>query len=148
MADDEVVKNLLGGIPTGEEIRDPREGEHPNATVGGVDTAEQGNGWVVKVTYNGLVDTDGRQFEYTERYNIPTSNSEDWVHRMFLAICHDLQIVPRSFKSRILADTEADREVVKGAFSKSIGNSVPLRITMDSKSGYLRSRVLRVKKAA
>lgn len=145
----EVEQNLLGSIPTGEKVVDPREGDHPNATLTMAELLDQGNGAALRLTYSGLVDTTGREFMHQERVTIPTSTSEDFIHRIFLALCHDLGIVPRGQKNRILADTEGDQQVVLQAFTSVCGNTVPLRIAADDKTGYMRSRIIRsAKKAA
>ena len=142
---EDVQANLLGSIPTGEEIRDPKEGDHPNARLADVDIVEQSNGHSLQLIYTDLVATDGRPFDQKERVSLPTSNSEDFIHRIFLALCHDLEIVPRTFKSRVFVDTEDDRERVRAAFATKLGNTIPLRIQSD-KQGYLRSRIIRFKK--
>lgn len=144
----EVEQNLLGSIPTGEKVVDPREGDHPTATLTMAELLDQGNGAALRLTYSGLYDTTGREFQHQERVTIPTSTSEDFIHRIFLAMCHDLGIVPRANKNRILADTEGDQQTVLGAFNAVCGHVVPLRIAADNKTGYMRSRVIRAKKSA
>lgn len=140
----EVVENLLSSIPVGEVLVDPKEGDH-EARLGAVELVEQGNGHSVKVTWMDMTDSNGRPFEHQDRITVPTSNSEDFIHRMFLSACHDLQVVPLSFRSKIYADTEADRDRIVEAFTSKIGSRYPLTIKAD-KNGYMRSRISRKKK--
>ncbi len=62
-------------------------------------------------------------------------------------LCHSTGVVPRGDKKRILVETEADRETVLNAFKQVAGVNVPIKLVMD-KSGYLRSRAIKTKKAA
>ena len=142
----EVADNLLSSIPTGEILIDPKEGEHESARLGAVELVEQNGGHSVKLTWMDLIDSNGRPFEHQERITVPTSNSQDFIHRMFLAACHDFEVVPRSVRSRILADTEHDRDEIVSAFSSKIGTVYPISIKSDNK-GYLRSRITRKKKS-
>ena len=141
----EVAENLLGSIPTGEILIDPKEGDH-DARLGAVELVEQGNGHSVKLTWMDMTDSNGRPFEHQERITVPTSGSQDFIHRMFLAACHDFEVVPRNARSRILADTETDRDAIVQAFSSKIGTVYPISIKSDNK-GYLRSRISRKKKS-
>ena len=141
----EVVDNLLSSIPTGEAIKDPREGDHIGAKLTNPELVEQSNGHSLKITWGDLTDSNGRGFEYQERYTIPTSQSDEFIHRLFLSVCHEAGVLPRESKSRILADTEADRNTILQAFQQRIGETVDLRLTQDAKSGYMRSRFLRKK---
>ena len=146
MQSESVVENLLESIPTGEAIKDPREGDYTDVLITNPELIEQGNGFALRLTYSGLADHDGRSFEYQERYTIPTSASEDFIHRIWLGLCHEAGVLPRENKSRILADSEKDRETVLHAFQQVVGNIVSLRLTQDPKSGYMRSRFIRGKK--
>jgi hypothetical protein len=141
-------ENLLGSIPTGEEIHDPREGDHQEARLTYVEVIEQSNGHALKLTYNNMVDSEGRSFEYQERYTIPTSTSEQFIQGMFLNLCHELGIIPRTQKRCPLFDDVGHRSTLEGVFNSKIGSTVPLRLKIDDKSGYMRSRILRPKKAA
>jgi hypothetical protein len=147
MSDESVVENLLGSIPQGGEVKDPREGDHYDAKFSDVELAEQTNGHVVKLTFEGLRDVDGREFTYQERVTIPTSNSELFIQRIFLAIAHDLGVLPRTQKNAFYADTDEHRAVVLAAFEAVKGTSAPLNIRTDGK-GFLRGRIIRSKKAA
>lgn len=140
----EVVENLLSSVPTGEVLVDPKEGDYPEARLGAVELVEQGNGYSVKLTWMDLVDQQGRPFEHQDRVTIPTSDSEDFIHRMFLAACHDFEVVPRSFRSKLHADTEADRERIVEAFTSKVGGTYPIALKSD-KNGYMRSRITRKK---
>ncbi len=142
---DEVTQNLLGSIPTGAEIHDPREGEHPNAQLFAAEIVEQSNGPALKLTYNNMVDSEGRDFQHQERYTIPTSASEQFIQGMFLDLVRNLGVVPRAQKKCPLFDTDADRTTLVDVLQTVIGVNVPLRLKMDDKSGYLRGRILRQK---
>lgn len=140
----EVVENLLDSIPVGAVLIDPKEGSYPDARLGAVELVEQGNGYSVKLTWMDLVDSNGRPFEQQDRITIPTSDSEDFIHRMFLAACHDLEVVPRSFRSKLHADTEADRDRIVEAFTSKVGNQYSIMLKSD-KNGYMRTRITRKK---
>lgn len=140
----EVVENLLSSIPTGEVIKDPREGDHLDAQLKFVELVDQANGKALKLTYGNLTDTNGREFEHQERLSIPKSDSHEAVQRIFLSACHSLEVVPRSFRKTILADTDVDQENVFSAFTSKIGQPVALRLRPDT-SGYMKSTILRRK---
>jgi len=140
----EVVENLLGSIPTGEIIKDPREGDHGDANIKAVELVEQSNGKALKITYGNLSDTNGRDFEHQERLTIPNSSSHEAVQRIFLAACHNLEIVPRSMRKTILADTDQDCETIHQAFASKVGITLNIRLRPD-KDGYLKSSFLRRK---
>lgn len=141
----EVQENLLSSIPTGEALIDPKEGDYPDARLGAVELVEQGSGYSLKMTWMDMVDSTSRPFEQQDRITIPTSDSPDFIHRMFLAACHDFEIVPRSFRSRILADTSEDRDRVLEAFATKVGSQYAIGIKAD-KNGYLRVRIARKRK--
>ena len=142
----EVVENLLAGIPTGDVIKDPREGDHLDATLKFVELVDQSNGKALKLTYGNLTDANGREFEHQERLTIPKTDSHEAVQRIFLSACHSLEVVPRNFRSTILADTDTDQERVFDAFSSKIGQQVALRLRPDT-SGYMKSSILRRKQS-
>lgn len=139
---EQTVENLLGSIPTGEEIKDPREGDH-EATLTQPELVPFGTGHAVKVVYTNLTDADGRSFDFQVRYGLPTSESEPWQHARFLEVAQSLGIVPRSHRNAINVDSDADRATVLAAFEKIAGSSFPLRITPNKKTGYMEGRVLR-----
>jgi hypothetical protein len=141
----EVVENLLSSIPTGAEIHDPREGDHNEARLMFVEVIDQSNGPALKLTYNNMVDGEGRDFEYQERYTIPTSISEQFIQGMFLNVLHEVGIVPRISKRCPLFDAEADRATLVEVFNTKVGATIPLRLKIDDKTGYMRSRILRAK---
>jgi hypothetical protein len=138
----EVLPNLLGSIPTGDIIKDPREGDHPEASLKHVELVDQANGKALKLTYGGMTDINGREFEHQERLTIPNTNSHEAVQRIFLSACHSLEIVPRSFRNTILADTDQDQQQIHDAFLSKVGTPISLRLRPDS-SGYLKATILR-----
>jgi len=137
-------ENLLASIPSGDVIKDPREGDHPSAKLKFVELVDQTNGKALKLTYGGLTDTNGRDFEHQERVIIPNSNSHEAVQRIFLSLCHSLEVVPRSFRKTILADTDVDQENVFSAFNSKRDIEVSLRLRPDS-NGFMKSTILRRK---
>lgn len=145
---DEQVENLLANLPSAGEVRDPREGEHVDARVQDVElTGPFSNGdYGIQVTFVGLVDTEGREFSHKAKYTIPTSNSQDFIRRIFLGATHDLCIVPRNSKSGIVADDDASRAAVLAAFQTIVGAKFPLKLSAD-RQGYMRERYLRQKAA-
>lgn len=144
----DVTENLLSSIPVGDKVIDPREGIHENATLRAVELVSGDDWYSLKLTFGNLTDANGKEFEHQERITIPNSNSEDFIQRLFLSACHDFEIVPRSFRQRILSDTDDNRQTIVTAFESKIGGNYPLKITINNKTGYPQSRVLRPKKVA
>lgn len=138
----DVQENLLAGIPTAGELKDPREGDYPEASLSSPEIVEQSNGHAIKLTWSGLTDAQGRGFDFTERYTIPTSTSEDFIHRLFLGLVHALGMKPVSDREKIVADDDESRGMLLNAFEKSTGRIVSLRLSQDNK-GYLRSKFLK-----
>ena len=148
MPDQEIVENLLGGIPTGDEIKDSREGDHAEATLTNPELVPFGSGHAIQVTWTNLQDVDGRSFEYKERYGLPTSSSEPWQHSRFLEVVQSLGLVPRNVRKAINVDTDQDRELVLEGFKKIAGSIHPIKISSNKKTGYLQSRVSKPRRAA
>lgn len=145
MSDEGVVNGLLGSIPRGEEIRDPREGFHSDVVIGESELVQNSTGsWAIVTNYNSMTDVNGRMFELKERYNIPASDSDDVVKRIFLDVLHSLGIVDRSDRRSVHAETDEQREGVAAAFQSVQGNNVNLKIAAD-KSGYVHGRIVRGK---
>ena len=140
---DEVVEGLLGSIPRGEELIDPREGTHQNARLAAVELVEQSNGSALKVTFNGLEDAEGTSFEHQERITIATHNSDDFIKRLFLAALHDYGLVPRNQRQAVYAETDEHRAELLAAFQSKVGTNYPLRLK--ESNGYLRGRLIRQK---
>lgn len=137
---EQTVENLLGSIPTGDEIHDAREGDH----IGKIIMPELvpfGDGQAVKVAFTGMTDADGRGFDKEIRIGLPTSSSEPWQHARFLKAVQNLGIVPRSQRNAINVDTDADRESVLNAFKQIEGREYNLTIYPNKKTGYLELRV-------
>jgi hypothetical protein len=141
----DIVENLLGSIPVGDEIKDSREGDHQSATLTNPELVPFGEGHAVQVTFVNLTDSDGRDFQYKERYGLPTSQSEPWQHGRFLDTVQSLGLVPKNQRNAINVDTDQDRETVLAAFKSIAGSTVPIKLTTNKKTGYLQSRVLRKK---
>jgi hypothetical protein len=141
MPETNIVENLLGSIPTGEEIKDSREGDHSEATLTNSELVPFGTGHAVQVTWTNLQDVDGRAFEYKERYGLPTSQSEPWQHGRFLDVVQSLGLVPKSSRNAINVDSDDDRAAVLTAFKKVEGSTYPLKISTNKKTGYLQSRI-------
>lgn len=142
----DIVENLLGSIPTGNEIVDSREGDHSEATLTNPELVPFGTGYAVQVTWTNLQDVDGRAFEYKERYGLPTSQSEPWQHGRFLDTVQSLGLVPKASRNALNVDSDDDRANVVAAFKKVEGNVFPLKITTNKKTGYLQSRIVRGKR--
>jgi len=141
MPEQDIVENLLGSIPTGEEIKDSREGDHSEATLSNPELVPFGAGHAIQVTWTNLQDIDGRAFEYKERYGLPTAQAEPWQHARFLDVVQSLGLVPRNQRNAINVDTDADRDAVLVAFKKIEGSVHPIKISTNKKTGYLQSRI-------
>jgi hypothetical protein len=144
----DIVENLLGSIPTGEEIKDSREGDHADATLTLPELVPFGSGHAIQVTWTNLQDSDGRAFEYKERYGLPTSSSEPWQHSRFLDVVQSLGLVPKNKRNAINVDTEADQNAVLTAFKTIEGTVHPIKISTNKKTGYLQSRIPKPRRAA
>ena len=146
MPEVDIVENLLGSIPTGDEIKDSREGDHSEATLMNPELIPFGTGHAIQVTWANLSDVDGRGFEYRERYGLPTSASEPWQHGRFLDVVQSLGLVPKASRNALNVDSDTDRENVLAAFKKVAGSAFPIKITTNKKTGYLQSRVVKGKR--
>ena len=141
--DTDVASNLLGSIPRGEEIHDPRAGDHLDAKLAGVELVQNSTGsWAIKAVWSGIEDTDGNSFEHQERFNIPTRDSDPVVARIFLGTLHSLELVPTSDKQAVYAETDDHREQLVEAFKTKVGASYPIRLR-ESNDGFLRLRFLK-----
>lgn len=143
---DEVLNGLLDGAGVGDsELRDPREGEY-EAVVDRVALTENGPNAKIRhaliVTYGDMIDANGRTFPVDDRINIPTSDADDTIKRMFLQSLHSLKLVPYSDKRPYFADSEEQRDVFLKAFQSLEGTRVPIRIVLDNE-GWLRVRIRR-----
>ena len=147
MPEVDIVENLLGSIPTGEEIKDSREGDHSEATLTNSELVPFGTAHAIQVTWTNLQDVDGRAFEYKERYPLPTSQSEPWQHARFLDVVQSLGLVPKASRNAINVDTENDRAAVLAAFKKIEGSVHPIKISTNKKTGYLQSRIPKTRRA-
>jgi len=148
MPDTQIVENLLGSIPTGEEIKDSREGDHSEATLTNPELIPFGNGHAIQVVWTNLQDVDGRSFEYKERYGLPTSQSEPWQHGRFLNVVQSLGLVPKASRNAINVDSDNDRAAVLAAFQKIEGSVHLIKISMNKKTGFLQSGIPKQRKAA
>jgi hypothetical protein len=137
---EQTVENLLGSIPTGEEIKDRREGTH----VGKLTMPELvdfGSGKAIKVVFTGMTDADGRSFDKEVRIGLPTSKSESWQHERFLKVAQALGIVPRNQRNAINVDSDNDEQTVLAAFKQIEGRDYSVVVYPNKKSGYLELRV-------
>src|SRR3990167_1178529 len=143
---DSIVANLLGSVPRGEEIRDPREGDHPDAVLQAAELVQNKTGsWAVIATFGNVRDSDGKAFEHKERFNIPGKTSDIAVKRIFLSTLHDLEIVPRESKQAVYAETDEHREAIAQAFKEKGGTNVPLRLKPKG-DGFLRASIIRTRR--
>ena len=141
-----VAEELLSSVPRGEVIKDPREGDYPEAQFQGVELAQNASGsWALIVLFGSLTDTNGRAFEHKERYNIPESGSDPVQKRIFLSNLHDLGIVPVEDKRSIHADTDEARDALYAAFRAQDGEFFHVRLKEDNQ-GFMRAKIFRGKK--
>lgn len=141
-----VLENLLAGVGrSDEELRDPRENDH-EATIKDVRLVSNSPTAQVKhaivVSYGDLVDTEGREFSFDDRVNLPAGDSADTIKRMFQGTLHSLGLVPYEDRRAYFADTEEERSAFVEAFKSRIGSRVPITIKID-KNGWPRLRVRR-----
>ena len=145
MSEQTVIENLLGSIPVGEEIKDPRENDY-DATLKDVEVVEQKNGHSLRLVFGDIEDANGRSFEHKENVTIPTSEHVGdlaFIQDIFLRWAQGLEVIPRTQRSAVLADTEEHRGVVLNAFKTKIGGRFP--ITLYFSKGFIRGRVNRRK---
>lgn len=145
---DPVLEELLSGAGRGdEELHDPREGDH-DAVLKDVRLVQNSPGSKVShailVTYANLTDTEGREFTFDDRANVPTSESSDDVKRMFQQSLHSIGIVPYEDRRPYFADSDEQRQAFVEAYRTKVGASVPVKIFID-KNGWPRLRLRRVK---
>ena len=125
---EETLGAMLEGIPQGEELKDPREGEHEDAKLVEMDISPNKTGSVVPFSFierwTGMKDEKGRPFDFNEYIMIPGLETKVEIKRMFLAHCHDLGVVDKAFKRALTADTDEHRQKLRGLLRKAVA---PLR---------------------
>ena len=144
---DSVLTSLLQTLPRGEEIKDQREGDYPEAILQGAELVRNSTGsFAIVAQYGNLRDADGRAFEHKERYNIPERTSDVAVKRIFLSVLHDHTILDRTSKTAIYAETDEQRQSLLEAFETVKGTVVPLRLRARVDNGFMRASRLNIKK--
>lgn len=143
MSGDAVLDSLLSSVETGEELHDPREGDHDGVLkeVGVVKHSDKGN-YYFNVSFDGMESAEGDPFSFSTMVLFAGRDSDVKIARMFLASLHDFGIVPRTYKQAIYASNEEQREAIVRAFQSKVGTTYPVRIYPD-KNGDLRLRVRR-----
>jgi hypothetical protein len=136
----DTVENLLGSIPTGDEIKDSREGDHTGKLIM-PELVPFGDSKAVKIVFTNLTDAVGRSFDFPIRVALPTSKSEPWQHQRFLKAVQALGVVPRNQRNAINVDTEEDQNKVLSAFQQIEGREYAITIYPNKRTGYLEARV-------
>ena len=145
---DEFLDGLLSGVGVGdEELHDPREGDY-DAILADIRLVENSPTAQVRhailITFYGMEDSQGRDFSFDDRVNVPTSESSDDVKRMFQASLHTFGIVPYDDRRPYFADTDEQRQAFVAAYKTRVGSKIPLKLYID-KNGWPRGRVQRKK---
>lgn len=141
---EDLFAQLQAQVTLGEEMTDPRLGKYDDALLTTVELSHTGKGDpVVLMTWGGMTDSNGQVFELTARENIPSPESHPVSQRIFLAMLHDLGIVPRSHKKAILAADEAQAEAIVNAIKTVAEKGLPWAIQITDDNGFLRVRLRR-----
>lgn len=142
---DPTLEGLLNSVPTGEELRDPREGDHEDSKLIDVSVGENSEQAVIPfsavMVWSAMKDSEGRDFDFSARVNIPRPSDPTWVKRMFLQTAHDLGVVPRDRKTALVADTDEEREVLIKILKLGLGQRYPVRIR--EKNGFVNLTIRR-----
>lgn len=142
---EDLFQQLLDNVTSGEELIDPRVGVHDQAHLLDVELATTNSGgYVAKMRWGDMTDKDGNTFELTDRVNLPTPESNPVGHKIFLAMLHDLGVVPRTHKKAVLVADEKQAVFVVGMLQKVADKGLPwsVNITEDN-SGFMRLRIRR-----
>ena len=131
---DSVASELLSQIPVGDELKNPRAGVYESAVVKEV-THNDGDDFLT-IVFTGMRDQEGNDFDHYHRVSFPTSNSEEWIQRQFLALLHDLGLVEMQDKQRRLVETPEVVEATVGLSLTLVGSSYSINLT-ENKKGFL-----------
>ena len=145
MSNDVNIQELLDSLPTGDELHDPREGEHEPvlSDVNVVENSEKASvPFAIELTFTGFKDVEGREFQFNDRVNVPEPDSSNVIKSMFLASLHNLGIIEFSDKRGRAAADKSQVDLYAKLFASRVGSKVPMRLYID-KSGWLRARVQR-----
>lgn len=142
---EDLFQQLLDNVQQGEEIVDPRLGTHDGAHLLSVELAYNRNeDPVALMRWGDMVDTDGKDFEITDRVNIPTPTSNPTGHRIFLAMLHDFGVVPRNVHKPFLAHDAKAAETVVNVLNRLADKGLPWTVNIsEDKQGFLRLRLRR-----
>lgn len=138
---DQVTSGLLGSIPRGETLKDPREGQYDAPIIGNELVQNTTGSYAILAEFGPLTDSEGKDFTHKERFNIPEPHSDVQQKRMFLSSLHDLGIVDRNDKQAVYCATDDDRAALLAAFDSKRGESFPFKLT--EQNGFLRLRLFR-----
>ena len=142
---DPIIEALLASVETGEELVDPRAGDHNGvlSEVGELKVSQSGNSFF-NVTFGNLESGEGDPFSFSSVVVLPTRDSDEKLARMFLANLHDYGILPREYRNAVYAETDEQRTAIRRAFEAKKGTTYPVRLKLD-KEGDLRLRIKRTR---
>jgi len=142
---EESLDTMLEGIPQGDELKDPREGEHEDVTLSAIDISVNKEGSSVPFSFierwTGMRDEKGRPFDFSEYIQIPTAETRIEIKRMFLAHLHDLGVVDKAFKNALTAETDEHRQKLRLVLRKVVGQKFPVKVS--ESNGFIHLRVRR-----
>jgi len=145
LAIDESLDAMLEGIPQGDVLKDPREGEHEDVLLQAVDISPNKEGSAVPFSFierwTGMKDEKGRPFDFNEYIQIPTGETRIEIKRMFLAHFHDLGALDKAFKNALTAETDEHRQKLRLVLRKVVGQKYPVKIS--ESNGFIHLRVRR-----
>lgn len=142
---EDLFQKLLDNVTSGEELKDPRVGVHENAHLLDVElvTNNAGNP-VALMRWGDMTDSDGNPFELTDRVNIPTPESNPVGHKIFLAMLHDLGLVPRTHKKAVLAADEKQAAYIVSMLQAVADKGMPWSVNIsEDNQGFMRLRLRR-----
>lgn len=127
------------GIET-EDAPNPREGSH-EATLGTVEQYTSKNGFhMIKLTFPGLSDQDGKKFDHKEFVQVPSPDAEDWAFDKLTRNLRFLGVpIPRGRK---IAASSVGFDAVYGWLKPFEGNEYPITIVSDD-NGYAKVKELK-----
>lgn len=128
-------------------VADPREGVHPNVKFLGATLDKPSSvGWTAVLSFGGMLDTNGREFEVSQVVTIPTIESPEFIRLIYLNLLHSLEILERGVRKYKVPVTEEDVQINVNALNACIGMNLRLRIGIDRK-GFLRADIQRQRRA-
>ena len=129
----------------GEEVLDPREGTHEEATLTRAELGHtKADDPVVRLTWS-FLDSDGTTVDIRTNENMATPEMSPQRQVMFRELLKDYGLIPASVKNVVLAHDDAHAKFIVKMFQQVVEKGVSRTIKVKEDNGFYRVRVRRVR---